>query len=269
MIVAREFNDFTGKITASEWQSLLRHVLGISAAARAAHPEQRLNAEQSEQFDALVARRRAGEPMAYLTEMREFYSRDFRVSPAVLIPRPETELLVDIGRSHAGTRILDLGTGSGCVAITLALELKQAQVTAVDNSVAALTVARDNGQRFGARVDFRESHWFSAVEGLFDLMVTNPPYIAAGDSHLADLSFEPNAALVSGEDGLAAIRHLIAHAPRYLAPGGWLFLEHGYDQAVAVQALLRAAHFSEIEQHQDMAGIVRVSGGVSGGHSPA
>lgn len=203
--------------------------------------------------------------MAYLIGMREFYSRDFRVSPAVLIPRPETELLVDVALSHAhaGMRILDLGTGSGCVAITLALECKQAQVTAVDHSSVALAVARDNGQRWGAKVDFRESHWFSAVEGLFDLIVTNPPYIAAGDPHLADLSFEPSIALVSDEEGLAAIRLLIAQAPQYLTPGGWLFLEHGYDQAVAVRNLLEAANFLSIEQHQDMAGIVRVSGGHS------
>lgn len=245
----------------SESRALLRHVLGISAAALAAHPEQRLEASQSQRLEALVARRKAGEPMAYLMGMREFYSRDFVVSPAVLIPRPETELLVDIGLSHAGQRILDLGTGSGCVAITLALELKASQVTAIDQSVAALAVARENGKRLGATVDFIESCWFSAVEGKFDLIVANPPYIAEGDRHLPDLTFEPRTALVSGNDGLEAIRILIAEAPQYLTPNGWLFLEHGCDQGTIVRELLSATHFSSIEQHQDMAGIVRVSGG--------
>jgi release factor glutamine methyltransferase len=253
-------------IPASEARLLLMHAASVSATDIAAHPERDLPSDKLPEFMSLVARRVAGEPIAYLLGSREFYGRDFRVTPAVLIPRPETELLVDVALakvSRGGTpRILDLGAGSGCVAITLAKELG-CEVTAVDVSADALAVARENADRLGARVTFIESDWFAAVEGQFDLIVGNPPYVAEGDPHLGegDLRFEPMGALASG-DGLDAIRLILTDAPRHLAPGGWLFLEHGYDQAEAMRTLLGEAGFGDIEQHQDLAGIVRISGGV-------
>jgi release factor glutamine methyltransferase len=253
-------------IPVAEARLLLLHVASITAAQLAAYPERDLPSSRLPEFMSLVARRAAGEPIAYLLGSREFYGREFRVSPAVLIPRPETELLVEVGLgkvSHGGTpRILDLGAGSGCVAITLALELG-CEVTAVDVSTDALAVARENAARLGARVRFVESDWFSAFEGTFDLIVGNPPYVAEGDRHLSegDLRFEPMTALACGADGLAAIRRILADAPRHLAPGGWLFLEHGYDQAEAMRTLLEQAGFQSIEQHRDLAGIVRISGG--------
>ena len=253
-------------IPASEARLLLMHVAAVSATEIAAHPERDLPSAKLPEFMSLLARRAAGEPIAYLVGRREFYGRDFKVTPAVLIPRPETELLVEVALgkvSHGDTpRILDLGAGSGCVAITLALELG-CEVTAVDVSADALAVARENAERLGARVRFVESDWFAAVDGPFDLIVGNPPYVAEGDRHLSegDLRFEPMTALACGADGLAAIRRILAEAPKYLVPGGWLFLEHGYDQAEAMRTLLEEAGFGAIEQRADLAGIVRISGG--------
>lgn len=253
-------------IHAGEAKLLLRHVLGRTPAEIAAHPERELTPAASERYAALVARRAAGEPIAYLTGSREFHGREFQVTPAVLIPRPETELLVEIGFTKVSRgdtpRILDLGAGSGCVAITLALELN-AEVTAVDVSADALAVAKGNAHRLGAQVTFAQSDWLDDIEGKFDLIVANPPYVAEGDPHLAegDLRFEPMQALVCGPDGLAAIRRIVADAPRHLRAGGWLFLEHGYDQAEGVRELLAQRGFADIEQHRDLANILRVSGG--------
>ncbi|NVN88948.1 MAG: peptide chain release factor N(5)-glutamine methyltransferase [Rhodopseudomonas sp.] len=254
-------------IPISEARLLLRHVLGCSPAWLEAHRDDALPGESAERFDALVARRAAGEPVAYLTGTREFYGRDFAVSPAVLIPRPETELLVDLGKEAVAgikaPRILDLGAGSGCVAISLALELPHADLTAVDISPAALAVAQGNAARLGARVRFLKSDWFAALENqCFDLIVGNPPYVAAGDPHLdsGDLRFEPALALACGVDGLDAIRHILTHAPAHLNPGARLLFEHGYDQAEAIAELLRTG-FAQPDQHRDLAGIVRVSGG--------
>jgi release factor glutamine methyltransferase len=252
-------------IPASEARLLLQHVLRANAVDLAAHPERRIDPVAASRYFALVARRAAGEPVAYLLGAREFYGREFHVSPHVLIPRPETELLVELGigklRGWARPRILDLGTGSGCVAISLALE-PGVEVVAVDRSPDALAMARDNAKRLGAAVTFIESDWFDAIHGAFDLVVANPPYVAEGDPHLSagDPRFEPPAALACGADGLSAIRRIITDAQRHLASGGWLLLEHGYDQAAAVRELL-AADFLDIEQHRDLAGILRVSGG--------
>lgn len=256
-------------IPVSEARLLLRHLLSCTAAWLEAHRDDALDAALADRFAALVAQRAAGEPIAYLVGTREFYGRDFAVSPAVLIPRPETELLVDLGKAAViGTtkpRILDLGCGSGCVAITLALELSGAEVTAIDVSAAALDVARSNAERLGVQIRFMHSDWFAALdaEERFDLIVANPPYVADGDPHLdeGDLRFEPALALACGSDGLTAIRRIVTAAPDYLRPGGRLFFEHGYDQAEAVAELLQAAGFEHIEQHRDLAGIVRVSGG--------
>lgn len=267
MNIAEALAQARGRIEPAEAKLLLRHVLGVAASEIAAHPERALDESQSSRYAELVVRRAAGEPVAYLVGSREFYGREFRVTPAVLIPRPETELLVEIALrkvSRGGTpdriQVLDLGAGSGCVGVTLALELG-CEVTAVDVSGDALAVARDNAARLDARVQFVESDWFAAIDGRFDLIVGNPPYVAEGDAHLRDLAFEPMTALTCGADGLSATRRIVAEAPRHLAPGGWLFLEHGYDQAEAMRALLAGAGFVAVEQHRDLAGIVRVSGG--------
>jgi release factor glutamine methyltransferase len=269
------------KLPASEARLLLGHVLGKPAAWLVTHDADVLDEDVLLGFASLVARRAGGEPVAYLAGFREFFGREFEVSPAVLIPRPETELLVDVvlksgvgacrpakrnsrQTESATATMLDLGTGSGCIAITLALECPQARVVAVDASAAALALARRNAERLGARLRLLQSDWFAALAGeRFDLIVANPPYIAAGDPHLAagDLRHEPSTALSSGADGLDDIRRIIAATPAHLAPGGQLWLEHGYDQAEAVRELLKAADLAGIEQHRDLAGIVRVSGG--------
>lgn len=257
------------KLPASEARLLLGHVMERSAAWLIAHDDEVLEEDALLCFASLVARRKGGEPVAYLVGYREFYGREFSVSPGVLIPRPETELLVDIvlGKEVGvgGTaKILDLGTGSGCIAITLALEIPSAQVSAADVSDAALLVARKNAERLDASLRVLQSDWFGSLAGeRFDLIVANPPYIAAEDAHLAtgDLRHEPRHALASGADGLNAIRRIVAAAPRHLRPGGQVWLEHGYDQADAVRELLVAAGLCDIEQHRDVAGIVRVSGG--------
>ncbi len=266
--VARLLTEARRRIPVSEARLLLGHVLRRSAAWLEAHRDDTVASTSADQYSALVGRRASGEPVAYLIGVREFYGRDFVVSPDVLIPRPETELLVELGLQKVGTgeaaSMLDLGTGSGCIAISLALELPGIQVAASDVSPAALAVARANAARLGAQVEFIESDWFGALQpGRFGLIVANPPYVAAGDPHLAagDLRFEPTGALTDHADGLAAIRRIVAEAPHWLVPGGWLFFEHGYDQAEEVRDLLVAAGFSAIEQQLDLAGIVRVSGG--------
>lgn len=253
----------------TEARLLLQHLTGLSASTLAAYPERLLDAATLATYQTLVSRREQGEPIAYLVGQREFYGRDFHVAPGVLIPRPETELLVEQGLAKTANtprpRMLDLGCGSGCIALTLALERPDATVLALDASPAALTIARQNAERLRAPVQFIESDWFSALppQEKFGLIVANPPYIASADPHLGqgDLRFEPATALASGDDGLDALRHIIATAPRHLQAGAWLLLEHGYDQAEAVHALLEEAGYHDIEQHRDLAGILRVSGG--------
>ncbi len=255
-------------LPAAEARLLLGHVLDCPAVWLASHSDDTVAAERAAEFSALAGRRAAGEPMAYLTGKREFYGRKFTVTPAVLIPRPETELLVDIALQKVGAggtaNILDLGTGSGCLAVSLALELPASRVTAVDVSPAALAVARGNAEQLGTRIDFVTSDWFAGLPAqLFDLIVANPPYVAAGDPHLSsgDLRFEPAGALTDHADGLAAIHRIVAEAPSWLAEGGWLLLEHGYDQAAVVWQLLVESGYIAVEQWPDLAGIVRVSGG--------
>lgn len=255
-----------GRIPAIEARLFLGDILGLGGAQIVARPERALNAGQSARFADLLARRVAGEPVAYLLGTREFYGRAFRVSPAVLIPRPETELIVDLVlarcRRDAAPRILDLGTGSGILAVSLALELPAAQVSAVDISAAALAVARGNAQALGASVCFVESDWFAALDATeFDFIVGNPPYIAAQDPHLGqgDLRFEPASALASGPDGMADLRRIVASARDFLAVGGWLMLEHGYDQGALVRDLLAQAGFAAPESVSDLAGIPRVT----------
>lgn len=246
---------------------LLCHVLGRNHAHLRAWPEKLLQPEQARQFSDLAARRLNGEPVAYLTGSREFWSREFRVTPEVLIPRPETELLVELAleRIPSGqpARIADLGAGSGVLAISLALERPRAEITAVDFCPHALAVARDNARRLGAaNVHFHQSDWFAALPaGRFDLIVSNPPYVASNDPHLSegDLRFEPRVALSSGADGLDAIRRIIAAARDWLAPDGVLLLEHGHKQAPAVQFLLTACDYRDIASRADLQGHPRVT----------
>jgi release factor glutamine methyltransferase len=250
---------------------LLQQVCGCRHADLIAHPERPLSAAQRAQFDALLARRRAGEPLAYLLGSAFFGGLEFAVSPAVLIPRPDTEVLVAqaqrLAQERDAPRIVDLGTGSGVVAILLARLCPSARVTAVDVSAAALAVARANAARHGVAVRFLHGDWYAPLgDERFDLIVANPPYVADGDPHLQQngLPFEPQMALtdgVVGGDGLTCMRILIAGAQRHLLPGGWLLIEHGYDQAVEVSMLLARAGFAEVAAWRDGAAIERVSGG--------
>ena len=250
-------------------RALLRHVLGVDAAYLIANSTQVLSDTQSEYFAALTARRGASEPVAYIVGRREFFSLEFEVTPAVLIPRPETELLVEFAldkvASDGESRILDLGTGSGCIAISIVKHRPRTRVVAVDSSAAALAIARENAQLHAVtNLDFMQGDWFSALAGRrFDVIVANPPYVAASDSHLkqGDPRFEPAAALIGGADGLECIRLIVAAAPSYLSRSGWLAFEHGYDQAVSCRRLLADAGYSEVFSRADLAGIERISGG--------
>lgn len=251
-----------------EARMLLERVLGKSHAWLIAHAQEAAGPEAERAFAGLVERRLQGEPIAYILGVREFYGLEFLVTPAVLIPRPETELLVELVLAripeNAAARVLDLGTGSGAIAVVLAKQRPQARVTAVEVDYAALVVARANAKRHGVSVRFFCGDWFGALAGeSFDLIVSNPPYVAAADPHLAagDLRFEPQRALVGGADGLDCIRAIVANAGAHLRPGAWLLFEHGYDQAEACRALLEAEGYREVQSWLDLAGIPRVSGG--------
>lgn len=256
------------RIPPSEARLLLHHVCRRPAAHLAAWPEEVLPMAEWDAFRVLVGRRAAGEPVAYLTGEREFYGRVFKVSPKVLIPRPETELLVELALAHyaaaSGVKALDLGTGSGVLAITLALELDRPRVVAIDCSREALEVATANAVRLAANVSFLCGNWFAGLEReQFGLIVANLPYVAEDDPHLVmgDPRFEPRRALAAGRGGLSALATIIVDAGRHLETGGCIFVEHGYDQAVAVRGLLADAGFAGIASWRDMAGIERVSGG--------
>jgi release factor glutamine methyltransferase len=248
---------------------LMAHVLGVNRAYLAAHPMRVLTQSEDARVDMLVAQRALGQPVAYLVESREFYGRDFFVCPDVLIPRPETEGLVEaaLARLAAGATCLDLGTGSGAIAVTLACERPGARVTATDTSAAALAIAKRNALAHGCegRIEWLAGPWYAPLGGRrFDAIVANPPYVAAADAHLGegDLRFEPAQALSDGSrDGLDSIRAIIDAAREHLNSGGWLLLEHGYDQAAAVRALLEAARFAEVVSLPDLAGIPRVAAG--------
>jgi release factor glutamine methyltransferase len=252
---------------------LLAHALGASRASLYAWPERVPDAAQRAVFERLVDARARGEPIAYLTGHREFWSLDLAVTPDVLIPRHETELLVELALQRVprerAVRVADLGTGSGAIALAIARERPLARVTAADASAAALDVARANAERLGiGNVAFAMGDWFAAVgDACFDVIVSNPPYIAAGDAHLGegDLRFEPAPALASGADGLDAIRRIVAEAPVHLAGGGALLLEHGFDQSARVRALLEAAGFEDIASVGDNAGHERVTHGTKPG----
>jgi release factor glutamine methyltransferase len=246
---------------------LLCHATGLSRVQLITQAERPLLDAEAARLAALVQRRLDGEPIAYIVGRREFFGLDFEVSDAVLIPRPDTELIVELAleRLPQNGRMLDMGTGSGAIAVAAAHTRPDARVTALDVSDAALDVARRNAAANGAQVRFLRSDWFGALQAdeRFELIASNPPYIAAGDEHLSqgDLRFEPVGALTDHADGLSALRTIIDGSPRHLEPGGWLLLEHGYDQAAAVRALLAERGFSEVQSWRDLAGIERTSGG--------
>lgn len=277
----------SARIGRQEARHLLEHVTGCSHAVLIAAPERALSDAQAERFATLVARREAGEPLAYLLGTAWFCDLEFIVTPAVLIPRPETEILVEHALACVADlpapRMVDLGVGSGIVAVLLARRRPDAYVVATDISLAALSVARENAVRHGVTVDFRLGDWYAPLKDVwpdgqlggrrdaaqrecFDLIVANPPYIAEDDPHLQrnGLPFEPRTALTDGDaggDGAACLRAIIAGAGAHLSPGGWLLVEHGYDQAEKVRALFNAAGFVEAVSWRDGAGIERVSGG--------
>ncbi|WP_230025612.1 peptide chain release factor N(5)-glutamine methyltransferase [Massilia sp. Bi118] len=258
-------------LDALENRILLCHATGLSRVQLITRAEQPLDEAQAAQLSELITRRLAGEPIAYIVGKREFFGLDFAVSEAVLIPRPDTELIVELAleRLPAQGRLLDMGTGSGAIAVAVAHSRPDATVTALDVSEAALAIARQNAACNGARVRFLQSDWFQALAAgeTFEVIASNPPYIAASDAHLSqgDLRFEPTGALTDFADGLSALRTIVDGSPAHLVPGGWLLLEHGYDQAAAVRALLDGAGYTEVQSWRDLAGIERVSGGRVGG----
>lgn len=248
---------------------LLMAILGCERSYLFTWPEHGLTLDQENRFRGWLDRRAAGEPIAHILERRGFWSLDLEVSPSTLIPRPDTELLVEVAleqlaQSEAQVRILDLGTGTGAIALALARELPLAQVMATDFLPQVVALAERNRQRLALEnVRILHSDWWQAVTGAFDLIVSNPPYIDEADPHLTagDLRFEPHSALVAGERGLADLRHIIQGAPSYLAAGGWLLLEHGWQQGESVRQLLSGAGFSDVFSRRDYGGQERVSGG--------
>ncbi|CAN5541988.1 peptide chain release factor N(5)-glutamine methyltransferase [soil metagenome] len=256
-------------------QLLLLHALDKPATARSwllAHDTDELAQAVADAFHAFSLRRTAGEPLAYIVGSKEFFGLALQVDARVLVPRPDTETLVEWSLAvlnmpglPPALKVLDLGTGSGAIALAIAFTLQaagsQARVTAVDASVEALDVARENALRLGLAVEFIESRWLEQVNGGFHLIASNPPYIASADPHLAALAHEPLQALAAGADGLDDIRQIIQQAPAHLLPGGWLLLEHGYDQAVRVRELLARRGFLQVQSRPDLAGIERCSGG--------
>jgi release factor glutamine methyltransferase len=258
-----------------EAQLLLQHVLNANRAWLIAHQNDVLEANINEAYRALINRRLNGEPIAYILGAREFYGLNLKVTPATLIPRPDTETLVDVALAkiplQKNLNICDLGTGSGAIALAIAKHRPQAFVLALDASQATLDIAIDNAKNLAiANAKFILSDWFNALKNeKFDLIVSNPPYIETNDAHLkqGDLRFEPIAALASGQDGLDDIRRIINQAPQHLNPHGWLLLEHGYNQAEKVAALLKQAGFGQISHAQDLSGTDRVTIGCMAPHS--
>lgn len=252
-----------------EVQCLLQQALHVPRSYLLAHPERCLNTAEQNEYQALLQRRLSGEPIAYILGEREFFGLSLKVTPATLIPRPDTELLVELALqripSTGNARVLDMGTGSGAIALAIAHERKQAFVLASDASPSALAVAQENARQLRLdNVSFVQSSWFAQIaEQRFDLIVSNPPYIAVADPHLnqGDVRFEPVSALSSGADGLDDIRHIASQALAWLQPDGWLLLEHGYDQAAQVRALLQQGGYQAVFSACDLSGIERVSGG--------
>lgn len=252
-------------LDALETRILLTHALSLSRVQLITQSERKMTADEAQRLSDLFERRSNGEPIAYITGEREFFGLGLLVTPAVLIPRPETELLVELAveRLPDHGSILDMGTGSGAIAVAIAHARPDAGVTAIDVSDAALAVARQNATRHGANVACLQSDWYDALANLqFNIIVANPPYIVKDDVHLSqgDLRFEPIGALTDHADGLSALRTIVGGAKAHLAPGGWVLTEHGYDQASAVRELLHAQGFTDVQSWKDLASIERVSG---------
>jgi len=254
---------------------LLLHALGrdpLDTAWLVAHEQDALTTAQATDYGNACARRRAGEPVAYIVGHKEFYGLRLAIDTRVLDPRDDTETLVDWALEQTATRVLDLGTGSGAIALAIKSQRPGWQVSAGDASADALAVAAANAARLKLDVDFRQGDWFApfAMPGMaadpFDLIVSNPPYVASADPHLAALKHEPLSALASGPDGLDDIRRIIAQAPAHLPGGGWLLLEHGHDQAEAVRDLLQQAGYGQVQSRRDLSGIERCSGGQAPAH---
>ena len=249
-------------IDAREARLLLAAATGFSEARVLAHPERSLPEKEKTLFLEMAARRAAGEPVAYILGHKEFYGLELAVTPAVLIPRPETELLVDLALARKPASLVDIGTGSGAIALAIKRHLPAARVVATDASAAALEVAKRNAVRTGVDVELRHGRWFEPLAGeRFEAIVCNPPYVTTGDPHLAALPHEPRLALLGGADGLDGFRVLAREAPAHLLPGGWLLVEHGAGQHDAVRALLEGAGLETTHSWPDLAGIPRVSGG--------
>jgi release factor glutamine methyltransferase len=245
-----------------EARLLLAEVCGFSQASLAASPQQDVPFDVENAFLDLVEKRKQGMPVAYLLGRQEFYGLELSVNPVVLIPRPETELLVELALARNPQSILDLGTGSGAIALAVKHQLRSAKVTAVDADLSALQVASRNATKLGLDIDFRHGRWFEPVgDERFDVVVSNPPYVAQGDPHLPALRFEPQSALIAGPDGLDGIRAITSAAVNHLLPEGWLLLEHGQGQEKAVVDLLEKAGFRTVSTWPDLAGIPRVTGG--------
>lgn len=277
MNLAATLRDAADQLTAlgegarREAELLLCHVLGKPLSYLRTHDDTVLDADQQQRFRVLLEKRKLGEPIAYLLGEREFWSLPFLVTPDTLIPRPETELLVELALqagdalAPAATplSVVDLGTGSGVIALALASERPHWQLLATDASHAALRIAQKNARRLKRdNVEFLFGSWLTPLAGRrFHLIVSNPPYIASADPHLRDLGFEPQSALVAGNDGLDDIRIIVREAPAHLHDGGWLLIEHGYDQGDAVRALFMAAGFAAVETRQDLGGNDRVTRG--------
>ena len=255
-------------------QLLLLHALGKSQSDRAwliTHDTESLSEPAALAFQALCLRRFSGEPLAYIVGSKPFFGLDLQVDKRVLVPRPDTEILVEWALALAFTHgkhatLLDLGTGSGAIALAVKHSQPAWQVTALDASVDALNVAQNNAKRLNLNINFVQSSWFDALsndkfDSKFNIIVSNPPYIVEGDWHMAALAHEPKQALTSGADGLEDIRQIIAHSPQFLTSNGWLLLEHGYDQAAAVRDLLVQRGFKQVQSKLDLAGIERCSGG--------
>ena len=258
----------TAGIEPREARLLLAEACGFSEASVLAHGERELPAEIAARFGEMAARRRAGEPIAYIVGTREFYGLPLAVGPPVLIPRPETELLVELALERlperASATVIDLGTGCGAIALAIKRHRPHARVVAVEKGAAALEYAKRNAAKLGLEIELLHGLWFEPARGeRFDLVVSNPPYVALHDPHLeqGDLRFEPRSALVAGADGLDAIREIARDAPRFVSAGGWLLLEHGLGQDGAVRALLAAAGFEGVSSWPDLAGVARATGG--------
>jgi release factor glutamine methyltransferase len=241
---------------------LLAAAAGLAQTTIVAYPERAVAGEAEALFFSYVKRRKAGEPTAYILGRQEFYGLELSVGPGALIPRPESELIVDLALQLSFSSVVDLGTGSGAIAIAIKHARPEARVVATDFSAPALAVARRNAQKHGLEIDFRQGSWLEPVAGeRFDLIVANPPYVAEGDHHLRQLGFEPQEAIIGGVDGLDGVREIAREAPRHLLPGGRLLLEHGMGQEQAVREVLDRAGLEDIGNWPDLARIPRVSGG--------